>query len=125
MEVRILFRTGPGSQLSGIGDTNLDGRARQQQGKLIAAHRLQPIPHAFDSPGFDDHFQLTVSAVGNLSHVGTDSGGHFHVGVVAGTSYSNTRREGWHAMPASLMERCQYHRKQSEQLGEGGSLTYL
>jgi hypothetical protein len=43
--------------------------AELASGKLIAAHRLQPIPHALDFPGFDDHFHLTVPAVGNLSHV--------------------------------------------------------
>jgi hypothetical protein len=48
--------------------------AELASGKLIAAHRLQPIPHAFDFPGFGDQFQLTVPAAGNLSHVGTDSG---------------------------------------------------
>jgi hypothetical protein len=30
--------------------------AEHASGKLIAAHRLQPIPHAFDFPGFGFQF---------------------------------------------------------------------
>jgi hypothetical protein len=44
--------------------------AELANGKLIAAHRLQPIPHAVDfPPGFDDQSLLTVPMLGNLSHV--------------------------------------------------------
>jgi hypothetical protein len=39
------------------------------RGKLVAAHRLQPIPHALDFPGFGDQFHKTVPALGNFTHV--------------------------------------------------------
>jgi hypothetical protein len=39
------------------------------EGNLIAAHRLQPVPHALDFPGYSDQFHKTVPALGNFTHI--------------------------------------------------------
>jgi hypothetical protein len=43
--------------------------AAMSRGKMVAAHRLQPIPHALDFPGFDDQIHKIVPALGNFTHV--------------------------------------------------------